>query len=108
MENKGKRQFEELMAEYNMPNVAESRKEEIITLMQEYLQKNYGERCVNVKCPNGKTFPTLPDNIEDLRVIEATLRAEEKRKNNQENAEKICDRMTSMNKYSEEHPYPGQ
>ncbi|MCQ2293063.1 MAG: hypothetical protein MJZ54_03415 [Bacteroidaceae bacterium] len=108
MENKGKKQFEELMAEYNMPNVAESRKEEIITLMQEYLQKNYGDNCADVLCSDGKTYSVLPDTIGKLRDLEAALRTEKKRKNNQEKADEVRDRMTSMNKYSVEHPYPGQ
>ena len=56
IENKGQEIFKELKAEYSRKETTESRKKELVKLMQENLKQRCGQDGGTIKCLDGKNY----------------------------------------------------
>lgn len=98
--------FEELKAEYHLTTTTESRKKELIKLMQEDLKQRCGEDCDTVECLDGKDYPLDSDNVSELYAINGTLKETKTRKERDEISETTRAEALSKNNYSPSNPYP--
>ncbi|MBO4871489.1 MAG: hypothetical protein J5565_05855 [Muribaculaceae bacterium] len=100
--------FEELNREYSLSQTTESRKTELLKLMQENLKQRCGKDSAIVKCMDDKDYSPESDNVSELYAIDAALKETEKRKDRDNVSDAIRAKELSKNVYSPDNPYPGK
>jgi hypothetical protein len=108
MENKKRRNFQELKAEYSRKETTESRKKELVKLMQENLKQRCGQDGGTIKCLDGKNYSIDSNDVSELYAIDFYLNELERKKKVDNISEKARKDAEKENKYSLTKTYTGR
>lgn len=105
MENKGQEIFKELKAEYARKETTESRKKELVKLMQENLKQRCGQDGGTIKCLDGKNYSIDSNDVIELYAIDSYLNELERKKKVDKISEIARKDAEKNNKYGPQNPY---
>ncbi len=98
--------FDEFRREYSLIKTTETRKAELLKLMQDNLKQRCGSDICTVKCLDGNEYSIDSDNVSELYAIDAALNYADGRTKFDETSEKNRDDALSKNRNSPSNPYP--
>lgn len=98
--------FEEYRSEYSLPETSETRKMELIKLMQEDLKKRCDKNNETIMCLDGNEYSLVSENVSELYAIDSALKYAQNSKENNEISDSIREAMLTQNKYTPDSPYP--
>ncbi len=105
IENKGQEIFKELKAEYSRKETTESRKKELVKLMQENLKQRCGQDGGTIKCLDGKNYSIDSNDVIELYAIDSYLNELERKKKVDKISEIARKDAEKNNKYGPQNPY---
>ena len=100
--------FEEYKREYSLPETEESRKTELLKLMQENLKQRCGKDGGTIKCLDEKNYSLDSDEESELSIIDSYLRELKRKKERDDISEKARTDAEKNNKYGPKNPYTGK